>query len=84
MNLEEQQQPGEGADGKLAKVTIEDLFCELKTRCTAIALIMVCDDEDGDECLVVKTMGSRLAMLGAAEVVRQHYLELDIKRSMGT
>ena len=80
MNLDVQQQPGDGANGALASCTIEDLFCELKSRCTTMAVVMVVDDEDGDEVLVVKSMGSRLSVLGSLEVIRQHFMELDIKR----
>ena len=65
MNLESQLEPGPGADGVLAKATLDDLFSELKQRCTAIMVVMVVDDDDGDESIVTCKMGSRLTLLGA-------------------
>ena len=84
MNTQEQLQPGSGGNGKLADVTIDDLLSELKCRCTAVAVVMIVIDDDGDEVLLVRTQGTRLAMLGAAEVIKQHYIEMNIKSDMDT
>lgn len=79
MNIEAQLESTDGSDGPLSKFTVEDLVRELKTRCTSLICIMVVDDDNGEENLLVRTLGSRLTILGAAEVLKQHYIDLNVK-----
>lgn len=74
MNIEEQTEPGPGANGILARATVDDLIRELKTRCTAMGIVMVVEDEDGEDVTIVKHMGSRLVMLGALEEIKSTIL----------
>lgn len=65
MNVGEQMEPGGGADGKLADVTLEDLIREIKTRCHAVVVAMlVDDDESGEELTLFRRLGGRVTCIG--------------------
>lgn len=77
MNLDEQTSPGPGANGVLHAATVDDLVRELKTRCTALAVVMVVEDENGEDVTLTKTMGSALLLLGACEEIKYNRLSRD-------
>lgn len=83
MDTEQQFSEEDDLDHKespLAGFTMNQLLCEIKSRCLALAAVMVVDDDDGGDMVVTCTMGSRLQILGAAEVIRQEYLTKDVRQ----
>lgn len=74
MNIEEQLEPGPGAGGMLAASSLDDLIRELKTRCTACAVVMVVENEQGEDITLTKTLGSALVLLGACREIEHGLL----------
>lgn len=75
MNVEQQTNPGPGANGALSAATLEDLVRELKTRCMACFVVMVVENDEGDDDLtIVRTLGSRMMLMGACEDVKHKLL----------
>lgn len=56
---------GGPAGPDLSKASLDDLIHELKTRCLAVAVVLVVEDENGDDISKTKYLGSRLLLLGA-------------------
>lgn len=64
MNLSEQMEPGPGANGLLAEATLDDLIKEIKTRCNAVVVTMLVEDEHGEDAVVTNYLGGRICCIG--------------------
>lgn len=74
MNIETQMEPGPGANGALASATLDDLFKEIKMRCTAVAIVVLAEDDDGETTTLISTLGPSTFLLGAVEEVKYKLL----------
>lgn len=76
MDFKTQLKPG--ADQKIrdaiADATLDDLISEIKARCTCVGIIMVVEDDDGEDQILTASQGPSLSMLGAIEELKHNLL----------